>query len=180
MTEEYSNEDLLLFLSQSHEESAHFFELLYDRFQGRLRQYFQKKKLEPNQVEDLIQQTFVKLFEKRQRYRSGSPAEGWIFIVARSQFLDWFRAHKRQIEQNSLYLDYLESQISLPETYSNQESIFLKAQLTEMDLKLLSDRFEKGLSFEQMSQAWGVTSTSLRKRVSRLYQRLKKTKAIGE
>jgi RNA polymerase sigma-70 factor (ECF subfamily) len=181
VTYEFSSEELLLRMAHSHPDTATYFEILYERFQNSLFKYFTKKGLSLNSVEDLIQLTFIQMFEKRSRYRAGASAEAWVFVIARSQFLNWMREQKRQIKQIELYSDYLESQLEKVHSHSwKSESLIEKSTLTQDELRLLSDRFEKGLTFEEMAKSWGMSASSLRKRASRLYQFLKLKKEANE
>jgi hypothetical protein len=91
------------------------------------------------------------------------------------------REQKRQIKQIELYSDYLESQLEKVHSHSwKSESLIEKSTLTQDELRLLSDRFEKGLTFEEMAKSWGMSASSLRKRASRLYQFLKLKKEANE
>jgi len=179
VTDYLSSEELLTRLSQSHPESALYFEVLYTRYHRRLSQYFFKRRCEPDLVEDLIQQTMIYLFEKRTRYRLGASAEGWIFIIARSVLLDCLRSDRGHLQKKNQYEQFILSQNELLGSYSREEDEPLSSALSKEDLKLLSDRFEKGLSFREMAVSWGVSSESLRKRVSRIYQYLKRRKSRG-
>ena len=135
--------------------------------------FFLKRGLSQEQADDLIQQTFIQLFEKRGCYRLGVPADAWIFVVARSQFLSWVRTFKKQSIKINDYQDFLLSQSQVHQAYSESDMNSKFSELSEEDLRLLSDRFEKGLSFKELAHQWGKSSESLRKRVSRLYQFLK-------
>jgi len=67
------------------------------------------------------------------------------------------RDQKRQIKISALYSDFLESQLEQAQSYSNQqESMIDRNNLNEKEIRLLSDRFEKGLTFEEIAKSRGA------------------------
>lgn len=171
MTNKKTDSELLFRLSKSDPESDQLFTELYSRYYHRVCGFLLAKGLNAEDVQDLAQQVFIRLFDKRERYRQGSSAEAWIFIVARSVFLDGWRSQVRSLK-NKQKLQEQMSQNSSEESYPLLKDLDLSVE----DLELLQKRFEKGLSFEELAREMKASSAALRKRVSRLYEKIKKRK----
>lgn len=174
MTKNISDEDLLYGLKVSAPESRLYFETLYQRYAAKIKRYLSSKNLNPEQAEDLCQQVFIKIFEKRERYRIDTPAQAWIFIIARSLFLDWMRSQKRQYTLNSDFFDYMESQKQTPQSYTEDMNTTFDLALNNSDLQLLQARYQEGLTYQELAVKFGQSAVSLRKKISRLYKSLRK------
>lgn len=176
MTQILSDENLLLYLKFSDPDSRQYFETFYLRYIAKVKRYLNTKKLNPEQVEDLCQQVFIKIFEKRTHYRPGTPAPAWVFIITRSLWLDWTRQQKRQIHLLTEFSLFIQSQNQLTSSYPEQMISTTDLSLQEIDLKLLQSRFEQGLSYQELAVKFDQSATSLRKRISRLYQQIRNKK----
>jgi RNA polymerase sigma-70 factor (ECF subfamily) len=65
------------------------FAALYDHFAPRVRRYLRHETADPDHVEDLVQQVFLKMIEALPRYRcTGAPFGAWVFRVARNLVID--------------------------------------------------------------------------------------------
>ena len=112
-------------------------------------------------AEDLVQDTFVLALFNRQRFETHPNQEGYLMVALR-----------KSEYRLDVPLD------GVPEPASREpdaplESI-LPAQLSEEDKQLLIWRFEKQLSYREISGRLGISEAGCRSRVSRAVARCRK------
>ena len=49
-----------------------------------------------HRAEDLVQETFLKAWANRDKFRLGTDLRGWLFTILRNTFYSDFRKHKRE------------------------------------------------------------------------------------
>lgn len=74
---------------------------LYRQFLGalatHLRAYFRRRMTQqPDDVEDLVQETLLAIHGSRHTYRAGQPLTAWVHTIARYKFVDFLRARSRR------------------------------------------------------------------------------------
>ena len=91
-------EELMLIYQNNHPEEAYrAFEEIYFRYKGRVYAYLASKlKNAEEDCEDLMQKIFLKFHDKKHLYKSQYKCEQWLFVIARTQLLDYFRASKKE------------------------------------------------------------------------------------
>lgn len=77
------------------------FVALYERIQPRLRAFFSRRVSTAGQVEDLTQQTFLKLHAARQTFRCGEPVLPWVYAIAHRLLIDTYRRSGRELVQDT-------------------------------------------------------------------------------
>jgi RNA polymerase sigma-70 factor (ECF subfamily) len=85
------------------------FEELVKKYQSRIFSMARRYAREENEVEDIVQEIFIKAFQKLQSYRSEAPFEHWLMRLAIRTCYDSLRAHQRNRELSF-------SDLSEPET----------------------------------------------------------------
>jgi len=74
------------------------FEQLVKKYQSRIFAMARRYAREENEVEDIVQEIFIKAFQKLQSYRSEAPFEHWLMRLAIRTCYDSLRAHQRNRE----------------------------------------------------------------------------------
>jgi len=94
---EPSEEDLIAAVLRG---DADRFEPLVQKYQARVfataRRYARKE----SEVEDIVQEVFIKAFQKLSSYRAEAPFEHWLMRLAVRTCYDFLRAHQRSRETN--------------------------------------------------------------------------------
>lgn len=65
---------------------------LYRLMNSRLKQFFLKHRVDPNAVEELAQEVWVKVWKSCESFRGETKGEVWIWVIARNVMNDFFRA----------------------------------------------------------------------------------------
>lgn len=140
--------------------------VIYERHSAKVWSYISKR-LPKEIAEDLFQDCFVKLVEKRNSWK-GQPFLLWLYVVLRNLVTDFHRAHK--IEKK--YLDKMGSQAEpITDEKDFQE---LVENMSPETSKLLTEFFKEGWSYKELATRYELTEMSLRKRISRALALLKK------
>ena len=148
------------------------FDELYRRHSGRVYGYLRKLCRLPGEAEDLLQQTFLKVHHRRDRYDDTMPFLPWLFAIARNAAID----AKRKLAPNVLPPEDLTRVSDQREgrrhgaASGNDSAAELREILALLPVdqrQLLERRFDEGLSFETLAAEAGVSEAAVRKRLSR-------------
>lgn len=151
------------------------FEELYFRHSGRVYAYLRSKLTVPGEAEDLLQTSFMKLHQSRESFDATMPFLPWVFAITRNVLIDHIRKHKPvpiAPEKVTALADRKIQQESEVRGEADWEEIM--KLLPEDQRNLLALRFEEGLSFDEIAKRCGGNETSVRKRVSRTIQGIRK------
>lgn len=72
------------------------FQAVYDAFRSDVHAFLSRIVLDPDAADDLLQDTFLRVFREAARYDPCRPLEPWIFRIARNLALDHLRSRKRR------------------------------------------------------------------------------------
>ena len=67
------------------------FEYLFDRYHESIRRLFVQRMGGANDVDDLLQETFIKVFINLHRYSDNYTFGQWVYTIARNTFIDYMR-----------------------------------------------------------------------------------------
>ena len=73
------------------------FAYLFDRYRDAIRRLFVQRLCGSDDADDLLQETFIKVYINLNRYRPDYTFGQWIYTIARNTFIDYVR--RRQEEQ---------------------------------------------------------------------------------
>ena len=100
------------------------FEELIRRYQPRLFATARRYARREDEVQDIVQETFLKAFSKLDTWRADAPFEHWLMRTAVHTCYDFLRRHQRNREHNSTDLsneesDWLNQYAASPESTEN-------------------------------------------------------------
>jgi RNA polymerase sigma-70 factor (ECF subfamily) len=148
-------------------------------------------------VEDVAQDVFVRLYYSFDQLRSVEVFEPWLYRLTTNAAYDYLRRRRRKgfvrmadlSEEHVAAADAAESgrrsadERSALETRELVETLF--GEISEEDRILLTLKEVQGLSLRELSQVYGVNENALkvrlfraRKRALRAYEKLKRRKAL--
>jgi RNA polymerase sigma-70 factor (ECF subfamily) len=156
---------------------------LFDRTQARLSSYVIAFGLPVHDAEDIVQETFLSLFDHLERGRPRWNLNGWLFRVAHNLALKR-RVANRKFERNLVYQDTLthhpcgrpnaEQQFLFSQTQKRLRAVF--EALSEQDQRCLYLRAE-GLKYREIADVLGISLGGVSLSLSRSFARL--TRAVG-
>ena len=142
------------------------FNELYRRYKKRVYGYLANK-IPREQREDVFQQIFLKLHDKRYLYSDEYPFAPWFFTLCRHLIVDHYRKTGKEAQELA------ELDLSL---LGGSEAEDIENDLPPMDeeqYRLLYLKFVEGRGYKELEAEFGSNASTLRKRVSRLLQTLR-------
>lgn len=99
------------------------FELLVTKYQGRVFATARRYARRESEVEDIVQEVFIKAYQKLPGFRGESPFDHWLLRLAVRTCYDFLRGHQRNRETSFTELsapeiDWLEQYVVEPDTAS--------------------------------------------------------------
>ncbi|MBU1165253.1 RNA polymerase sigma factor [Patescibacteria group bacterium] len=130
--EEKTDEELVVYIR---EENKEYFSYILDRYESKLRRYLYKFIHDLDDVDDLLQNTFLNAYINLQSFNSSKKFSSWIYRIAHNLAINLIKKNKFtiSIDENELLAFKLESKISVKKEFQNKE---LSDQLSKAINKL--------------------------------------------
>lgn len=140
----------------------------------------------PEDVEDVAQEVFVRLFFSLEQLRSPEVFEPWLYRLTVNAAYDYLRKRKRR--QESRMSDLAEQQVMMADAIAGEKVEAerveaagirefvqsLLAEVSEEDRILLMLKEVEGLSLKELEQVYNVNENALKVRLYRARQRVLK------
>ena len=136
-------------------------------------------------IDDILQNTNIMLWEKMAMFKEGSNFKAWAFAIARNCTLEHLRANKRNnadtLNEDVIFLvsQTWESLSENPNTSAQPENTRLQAldqcmaSLPQNQRKIIQARYNKGTNLEMLGAQIGRTAESLRVTLHRIRIKLR-------
>jgi RNA polymerase sigma-70 factor (ECF subfamily) len=147
---------------------------VYDFYARRIYRYFYSRVENSEDADDLTAQTFLSVIEALPRYQHRGHFTAWIFQVARSKAMDFFRRDHSKVQKKA-DLSGIVFDETLEKVIQGQtvETLRLMIQLLDEDEReLLRLRFVVDLSYVEIAELLGRKEDAVRKSVNRIIERL--------
>lgn len=180
-----SDEQLMERISVNDDDRA--FDELYHRHARRVMGFlYRQMNHDEERASDLMQDTFMRVWTNRQRWKAGKEFLPWLFTIAYNICKNEYRHHeyKTDYEQNVIYTQ--------DEGYTDDAEVEIDAQIFNKALQveldsmasemrtLFSLRFEEELSVPQIAEIMNIPQGTVKSRIHSLTRILKdKLKQYG-
>ncbi len=124
------DEQIAILVQQGDKEK---FGMLVDRFEAKLLRYGQKFLASQNNIEDIVQEIFIKTYQNIRSFDSSQKFSSWIYRIAHNEFIN---ALKKKI-RNPLY--FFDFDTLLPHAVSQE------ADTTGQDRKIMQNVLKQSL-----------------------------------
>lgn len=149
--------------------------------QSSLRAYITSLMPGDSQINDVLQETNLTLWKKREKFQLGSNFTAWSFAVARFSVKE-HRARHRRDQQRVVFSDALLESISLaadtaePDRINERQTALERCltKLSDADRAIIRARYTRGDSLEKHSDKSGRSAGSLRVSLFRIRAALRK------
>lgn len=129
-------------------------------------------------AEDIVQNTFITLWTKRNDIYIKSSLKSYLFRVAYNKFIDTARTHKKEIELlNTLEYEAINSILEEDNTIVEQKTESIKNLINRLpdkckEILLLSK--EKGLKNKEIAKKLNISIKTVESQIRIAYQKIKK------
>lgn len=155
------------------------FQALYDRHHRAVFNFLLRSLGDRRTAEDLLQETFLRVFAHRGGYRPTAAFRTWLFTIARNLVTDQFR-HRRASPDvtGSDALEPLADPRATPLQHAEAQELGERLQAAVLRLPpsqrevLLLNRFA-GLSYDEIAQVTGASPAAVRVTLHRALSRLR-------
>lgn len=162
-------DDLTLVLAAQQDPAE--FAALYDRYVQPVYRYLYSRVDNAADAEDLTAQTFLAALEALPRYRHRGHLSAWLFTIARSKAMDFFRRRPSlPLEEHPADNPDLLAQAARSDEI--QRLVGLIRTLKAGERELIHLRFVAGLSFAEMAALLKKKEDTVKKSLYRLLARL--------
>lgn len=170
---EDDNKVILLILNGD----SSLFERLVVKYQKRLFGFIYNLVQDNFEALDLVQETLVKAYENLYKYNTDKVFSTWLFTIAKNVSFNRIKANKKYLLKERLDIDNANS--------NGPEDVFIRKEevrklyygidlLPEKYRELIYLKYAEGLSYEEISQKIGITTTLVESRLYMARQRLSK------
>ena len=148
------------------------FELLLERYQGRLFRVILAWVKDFEQAEDLFQETWMRVIKHKEEFDSQRKFSSWLFQIALNLVRDqWRKEKKEQKRQEPEILEQMASWHNPEREYEKRERkeklLWALSQLSELEREVFMLRHFGGLSFSEIA---GLLEINLNTALSRMHQ----------
>lgn len=151
------------------------FTMLYNRYHKRLYGYLKSKGLSQVIVDEVFQNTWLKLHNSRYQYVSKYKFSAWLFTMAYHLLIDCLRREKKYSILESLENDKHGGDKDNENNLANKQSVDAIdwESISAEDKKTLEWRYLNEDSFAEIAERLGLSEVNVRKRISRALKVLK-------
>lgn len=133
-----------------------------------LRRFALKLTGHEHRAEDLVQETFLKAWANREKFKPGTELRGWLFTILRNSFYSDIRKYKRETEDVDGRLASMASEEARQEHAVDLKIlIFAISSLPEIHRRPLVLMGAYGFSQLEAADACGCSVGTIKSRVSR-------------
>ena len=159
---------------------------LITRYQNRLYRYLLRLVRQPEEAEDLFQQTWLRVVEKIRSFDASRNFDAWLFTLARNLAIDHLRRiHPQSLDEplanswrNESVADRIPCRDDTPLDHAiaaerRMEISAAMAGLPMMYREVLTLRFEDEMKIEEIAQVTAIPQSTVKSRLRRSLEQLR-------
>lgn len=147
---------------------------VYDFYARRIHRYFYSRVENADDADDLTAQTFMSIIEALPRYQHRGQFTAWVFQIAHSKVMDFFRRAHSRVKQEADADGVVSDQV-LENIIQRQTAEALKIHIQSLDddeRELLRLRFVAEFTYLEIAQSLGRKEDAVRKSLNRILNKL--------
>lgn len=149
---------------------------IWQEFHQRLRGFILQRVNNPADADDILQEVFVRIYQRLTTVRESDRLQSWIFAITRNAIIDYYRKVKRQPEFTSAAAWETLIMDADPEVFNQQMAGCLRPLLEQLPAPLreavqLAEL--EGMTQAAIAQKLGVSLSGMKSRVQRGRQKLR-------
>jgi len=143
------------------------FNLLLQKYQQKIYWHVRRLVIDHDDADDLVQETFVKVWKNLHKFRSDSQLYTWIYRIATNESITFLNKKKNR---NNISLDEVNSELAetlASSTYFDGDKIQRKLQqailtLPEKQRIIFNMKYFDDMKYEEISEVLGTTVGALK------------------
>ena len=179
-----SNDEDVVFMKRVQQGDYKAFEELYMKYRKPIYGYFLSKTKSKEEAEELLQDAFMKVLNKRDTFKFESKFSTWLWTLARNLFIDKYRADYSHVqksdsqdEDSNVLVENLDSGLESAEVMlikkSEEKGIRLCIEeLSHNQKETLLLRIYSDMSYEEISTTLDLTVSSIKSLLVRSKEKL--------
>lgn len=173
-----SNLDEEYILVQLKRRNKKVFELIFNKYYKSLLRFAEHHVFSQDTANDIVQETFLRLWEKAPRLHINTSLKAYLFRSVRNRCLDYLRhiqvqdKYKQQLIEAQIYSRATEVDIDRETDRKINEAI---QSLPDQCKKILQLSFFEGKKYDEIARQLDISINTVKTQVSRAYKHLRKT-----
>ena len=160
------------------------FEYLFDRYREAILRLFVQRLGGTDGADDLLQETFIKVYINLHRYRPDYTFGQWVYTIARNTFIDFVRKRQEELPIDERFASPPSPTPTPEERFINlQQRTQLEhylEQLTPRYRELIRMRFFDEYSYEEIATKLGLPLGTVKTQIHRAREQMCRLIARGE
>lgn len=148
-------------------------ESIYREFASQLRRFIRKRVADPQAVEDILQEVFLRIHNRIDTLRSEERVQSWVYQIARNAIVDYYRSarHLFTIPEDLTIVSEDEERDAARELALSVRE-FLQCLPEEYRLPLILTEYQ-GKTQQEVAKQLGLSLSGAKSRVQRGREKLK-------
>ncbi|WP_437919883.1 RNA polymerase sigma factor [Sphingobacterium sp. LRF_L2] len=153
--------------------------------QGILRNIAIKFTKDPEEIEELVQETMVRSIKYVDKFFNNPKLIAWLYVIMKNTYINHYRRHQKQIQyENYQSTDYIQEGCSEPFTHNMVEGKFIMCDIEAAMQKLPKDYFDlftrylDGYKYQELSAYFSIPEGTIKTRIHHTRKFLQKQLAI--
>jgi RNA polymerase sigma factor (sigma-70 family) len=161
------------------------FEHLVRKYQKQVHTLAWRKVRDFHIAEDITQETFLQVYQKLETLEDPTRFPGWLYVIADRLCIAWLRRNQRHTEpledtdisevETEAYSRYIATEHAKTFAEARRDLVEeLLAKLKEGNRTVITLHYLEGMTYSEMSDFLGVSKNTIKSRLRRARQQLKK------
>ncbi|MDO4781764.1 MAG: RNA polymerase sigma factor [Capnocytophaga felis] len=168
----------LIKLLQNSKTRSKAFEFLVDTYQKKLYWHIRRMVISHDDADDVLQETFIKIFRNIDKFRGDSSLFSWVYRIATNQALDFLKKKANERNCSIEDLQYARSLNLEADVYFEGDEIQIKFQkaiatLPEKQQLVFNMKYFEELKYEQISEILDTSVGALKASYHHAVQKIK-------
>lgn len=149
-------------------------ELLYKQFAAKMLGVCQRYATDKMEAEDMLQDGFIKLFNKLDDYRGEGSFEGWVRRIMVHSAIEYYRKHHKMMQMVAIQETDHVSSANLPGGKLAADDLLLLIQQLSPGYRMVFNLYAiEGYSHREIAEITGITEGASKSQLSRARSILK-------
>ncbi|MBR1930456.1 MAG: sigma-70 family RNA polymerase sigma factor [Lachnospiraceae bacterium] len=146
------------------------FTVFYKEHYDELCRYVEKRLLQKDFTEDIVQDTFTVAWQKYDRLLVHPNQVGWLKLVAKYKIHEWERTLQHTVQMDEGWMKMGREEME----YRRKElELLLHQTFSKQELKRFERHFVWGFSHREMAKLEGITEANMRVRLCRMREKIR-------